>query len=40
MSIDKKTLAEIEAAAKKLGISRVEYLRLAAKEKLEAGNTK
>ena len=34
--MDKKTLALIEAACKELGISRVEFLRMAAEEKLAA----
>jgi len=36
VSMDKKTLALIEAACKELGISRVEFLRMAAEEKLAA----
>lgn len=40
VAVDKKMLAEIEKEAKKLGISRVEYLRLAAVEKLEADKNK
>lgn len=40
VSIDKKTLAQIEEACKELGITRVEFLRMAAAEKLEAYKNK
>ena len=36
VSMDKKTLAQIEAVCKELGITRVEFLRRAAEEKLSA----
>lgn len=38
MSIDKKVLAEVEKAAKELGLTRVEFLRIAAEEKLARQN--
>lgn len=40
VSMDKKVLAQIEAACKELGITRVEFLRLAAEEKLSASKNK
>ncbi len=38
VSIDRKVLEKIEEECRKLGISRVEYLRMAALEKLKRDN--
>lgn len=40
VSMDKKLLAQIEKICKEMGISRVEFLRLAAQEKLDASKNK
>lgn len=38
VSMDKRLLAQIEKICKEMGISRVEFLRLAAQEKLARAN--
>lgn len=38
VSIDKKVLAAVEEAAKRMGLTRVEFLRIATEEKLAREN--
>lgn len=40
IAIDKKVLAAVEEAARRMGLTRVEFLRIAAEEKLARDNKK